>query len=87
MNFTLPTTSKGIIKIVVIAIAIGAIACVGSLSFCLIFNVKPEPVILTAFVALTGQLVGSLTGLLINTRSTPGTDAEMPKVITDKPTP
>ena len=84
MNFTIPATSKQIIVIVVIAIAVGAVTCVGTLAWCLLTGTKPDTVILTAFVALTGQLVGSLTGLLVNTRTTPGTDAEMPK--TDKPT-
>ncbi len=83
MNFTIPATSIRVIFLVVSCIALGALVCLSSLAYCLIFKLEPSPVILTAFVGLTGQLVGSLTGLLVNTRTTPGTDADTPK--TDKP--
>ena len=85
MDFKVPATSIKVITIVVIAIAVGSILCITTLAFCLLWGKWSEGSLLTAFVALTGQLIGSLTGLLVNTRSTPGTDQDMPK--TDKPTP
>lgn len=58
--------------------------CLTTLSACLLLRLSPEASLVTAFVGLTGQLIGSLTGLLVNTRSTPGTDSDMPK--TEQPT-
>jgi hypothetical protein len=64
----------------------------------LILGLKPETGLVTAFVALTSGLVGALTGLLANTRTSPGADSDMPKIAVptaavpvaitaDKPTP
>ena len=88
MNFTIPSTSKTIITIVIATISINATVGVGALSTCLILGLKPETGLVTAFVALTSGLVGALTGLLANTRTSPGTDADLPKatVVVDKPT-
>jgi hypothetical protein len=79
MNFTIPATSKRIITIVVATLAIVALITIGTLSYCLIFGVHSDPTLLTAYVGIaTGSLAG-ITGLLANTRTTPGTDADMPK--------
>ena len=54
----------------------------------MILGIHPVESLITGFVGLTGQLVGSLTGLLTSTRSQPGTDADMAKatIVADKPT-
>jgi hypothetical protein len=79
MTFTIPATSKGIIKIVVWTLAVVAIMTILTLSICVIMGAKPDPTLLTAYVGIaTGSLAG-ITGLLANTRTTPGTDADMPK--------
>lgn len=95
MNFTIPATSKTIIIIVVGTLAITAIILCSALGACLLLNIKPDPIVFTAFGTVTGQVVGSLTTMLSNTRSTPGTDADMPKAEvkiepqpkSDRPTP
>ena len=89
MNFTIPATSKRIIIIVVATLAISTIICLVALSACLVLGYKPDPIVFTAFATITGQIVGSLTTLLSNTRSTPGTDADMPKatIVPDSPAP
>lgn len=79
MNFTIPATSKRIITIVVATIAICAVVTITSLSICVVLNVSPNTTLLTAYVGITTGALGALTGLLANTRSTPGTDADMPK--------
>ncbi len=79
MNFTIPATSKRIITIVVTTLAIGTVVTVTTLSACVILGVKPDPTLITAYVGITTGFLGALTGLLANTRTTPGTDADMPK--------
>jgi len=71
MPDSLPATSPDIIKIVVVAIAIGSFTTVATLGVLLVLGSKPDNNILLAFVSLAGQLTGALTGLLINTRSQP----------------
>ncbi len=79
MTFTLPATSKRIITIVVVTLALVAIETITTLSICLVMGAKLDPTLLTAYVGIaTGSLAG-ITGLLANTRTTPGTDADMPK--------
>lgn len=90
MNFTVPATSLRIITLVVVAIAINVTACIGTMAYCLISRITPDTPLFTAFVGVTGALSGALTGLLVNTRTTPGTDADLPKAtvtttVSDKP--
>ena len=75
--------------IVVCSIATTTIILCGALAGCLLLGVKPDPIVFTAFGTITGQVVGSLTSLLANTRTTPGTDADMPKaeIVSNKPIP
>lgn len=88
MGFSIPATSKTIITIVVCFIGIDTTVGILTLSACLILGLKPDPTLVTAYVGLTSGLTGALIGLLSNTRSTPGTDAEMPKaaIVSDQPT-
>jgi hypothetical protein len=88
-GFTIPSTSVRVIAIVVTAIALDAFIGITTLSVCLVMGIKPDPTLITAYVGITGGLVGALTGLLANTRTTPGSDADMPKATlptADKPT-
>lgn len=66
-----PQTHPKIIFIVVCSIAGLAFLTAGSLCFCLLSKEKPDQVLLTAVVGLSTGCVGALTGLLINTRTTP----------------
>lgn len=64
-----PATSAHIITIVVISIAALALIGVATLSYLLVAERQPDQVLLTAYVGITTGLVGCLSGLLINTRS------------------
>ena len=79
MNFTIPSTSKRIITIVVATLSILAIMTIATLSMVMIMGVKPDPIVLTAYVGIAGSSLTGLTALLANTRTSPGTDADMPK--------
>ena len=70
-NTAPPATSVRIIGIVVTSLALNLTLGLITLAICMIFGVKPEGALLTAFVGVTGQLSGALTGLLVNTRSQP----------------
>jgi hypothetical protein len=99
VNFTIPATSKRIITIVVSTMAIAAVETITTLSIILIKGAKPDPTLLTAYIGIAAASLTGLTALLANTRSSPGTDADMPKATvtqttttaevqtTDKPTP
>lgn len=65
----MPSTSPKIIALVVATIALDATFGVCVLAYCLIRGITPDQVLLTSFIGLTTGLVGTLTGLLINTRS------------------
>ena len=52
---------------------------IGTLSVMLYMGTKADPTLLTAYVGITTGSIGALTALLANTRTTPGTDADMPK--------
>ena len=75
-NQSPPTTSIRIIGIVVTSLAVNLTLGLLTLAICMIFGVKPEGALLTAFVGVTGQLSGALTGLLVNTRSQPQPTSE-----------
>jgi len=85
MNFTIPATSKLIITIVVSTISTIAVLTIVTLSACVLLGSKPDPTLLTAYVGIATGSITAIIALLANTRSSPGTDSEMPK--TDKPTP
>ena len=79
MNFTIPSTSKRIITIVVVTLAIVAIETISTLSVCMVKGVKLDPTLLTAYVGISTSSLTGIAALLANTRSTPGSDADMPK--------
>lgn len=66
-------SNSGVIKIVVIALAVDAAIGVGALGWCLVSGIKPDATLLTAFVGLTSALVGYLGGIL--SRTTPTSSA------------
>jgi len=68
---TLPITRPAIVTIVVLTIAVMAIIGLGVIAAILILGISPDQAVFTAFVGLVGQATGTLTGLLINTRTTP----------------
>ena len=65
-----PTTNKGIIAIVIITLAINATIGLCILGYCLLFQVKPDQVLLTAFVAMVNYLLGVISGVLSKTSPT-----------------
>ncbi len=79
MTFTLPATSKRIITIVVVTLAVIAFMTIFTLSLCVVLGAKVDPTLLTAYVGIATGSLAAITGLLANTRTTPGTDADMPK--------
>lgn len=68
----LPATRSSTINIVIIALSVLALICVGTLSYCMCKDVKPDPTLLTAFIGLTTGLTSALATLLVNTRSSGG---------------
>ena len=71
VTLPLPTTRPVIINIIVITVALMSVTGMGVIAACLILQLKPDQVVFTAFVGLTTNVVGTLTGLLINTRTAP----------------
>lgn len=69
-------SNSGVIKIVVLALAVDAAIGVGALGWCLISEIKPDATLLTAFVGLTSALVGYLGGILSRTTPTSSTSHE-----------
>lgn len=74
------STSIRIITIVVCAIATNATLGLMTLAYCMVTGRQPDPVLVTAFVSLTSGFAGALTGMLINTRSTPHEPTDPPEV-------
>jgi len=70
---TPPTTNKGIIFVVIITLAINATIGLCILGYCLLFQVKPDQVLLTAFVAMVNYLLGVISGVLSKTSPTAAT--------------
>ncbi len=79
MTFTLPSTSKRIITIVVVTLSVVAIITISTLSYCMVSGVRPDVTLLTAYVGIATSSLTGIAALLANTRTTPGTDADMPK--------
>jgi len=71
-----PTTNKGIIAIVIITLAINATIGLCILGYCLLFQVKPDQVLLTAFVAMVNYLLGVISGVLSKTSPTATTTSD-----------
>ncbi len=70
-----PDTNKGVIFVVVSTLAINATVGLSALSYCLVFKVMPDQVLLTAFVSITTGLLGVLGGMLTKTSPTQATSA------------
>jgi hypothetical protein len=66
-----PQTPKQILYIVVITLAGLAFIGVSALSFSLFYKTYADPSILTALIAITSGLIGSLGSILTNTRQMP----------------
>lgn len=82
----MPTaTNPKIIAVVVVSIAILSLACVLTLSWTIISGAQPDPVLLTAYVGITTGIVGTLSGMLISTKSNPTNSEPTPTVITNTP--
>ena len=63
------STPPHLIAVVVYTLAILSCVYVGTLAYCVMSGVTIDQVVLTAFAAVGGGIVGTFTGMLINTRS------------------
>jgi hypothetical protein len=70
-----PSTNKGVIFIVVIALAVNATIGVCVLGYCLVFKVEPNTTLLTAFVGMVNYILGAVSGMLVKTSPTETTKA------------
>lgn len=68
-------SNSGVIKIVVLALALDAALGVAALAWCLVTGAKADPTLLTSFVGLTGTLLGYLGGILSRTTPTTSTSS------------
>lgn len=68
-----PESNKHVIFLVVLTLAIAAIIGIGTFAYCMIFNVKPDGVITTAFAGIVGSCIGYLAGILSKTSPTEAT--------------
>ncbi len=73
-----PDTNKGVIFIVVTTLAANATVGLCALSYCLVFKIQPDQVLLTAFVSITTGLLGVLGGMLTKTSPTQTTAQAIP---------
>lgn len=83
-------TNPKVILIVVVAIALLAFIGVGSIALSLFLHTYADPSILTALIAITSGLVGSLTTILSSPRGMPpsgDTTTTTNTTTTTKPTP
>jgi len=87
---TNPDTNKGVIFVVVSTLAFNATVGLSALSYCLVFKVQPDQVLLTAFVSITTGLLGVLGGMLTKTSPTETTKqvsvTNQPVVVPAEPT-
>lgn len=82
----MPTaTSPKIIAVVVVSIAMLALVGVCTLSWCIIMEKQPDPVLLTAYVGITTGIVGTLSGMLISTKSNSTTAEPVATTVTNTP--
>jgi hypothetical protein len=89
------STPKSVVYIVITSLAVLDALCVGSLCMTLFYKNYADPAVLSALIALTGSLTGSLGSVLVNTRqpSTNGTStttaisSEQPATVTVEPSP
>ncbi len=84
---TSPDNNKSVILVVVLTLAINATVGLSALSYCLVFKVLPDQVLLTAFVSITTGLLGVLGGMLTKTSPTETTKtvsvANQPVIVDD----
>lgn len=81
------STPAYLISAVVVTLAFLSLLYVGTLSWCVIHSIAVDPVLQTAFSAVGGGIVGTFTGMLINTRSTPPDQKERVTIATETPAP
>jgi len=79
-----PTTNLRIITIVVLSIAANSFIGISTLSYCMVIGLKPDPTLITAYVGITSGLVGALTGLLVNTRTSSAAPAVTPVTVENR---
>jgi hypothetical protein len=80
-------THPRLIFVVVCAIAILAFIGVTSICASLFLHTYADPAILTALITITSGLIGSLTSLLVNTRTAPPQEVSSTQTITTAPKP
>jgi uncharacterized membrane protein YeaQ/YmgE (transglycosylase-associated protein family) len=81
-----PQNNKNIIFLVVLTLAVAALIGITTFAYCMVFGVKPDGVIITAFAGIVGSCFGYLAGILSKTSPTETTkhvDVSNAPVITD----
>lgn len=84
-NGSRPESNQGVIKIVVIFIALNGFVGMSALAWCLVTNTKPDATLLTSFVGLTASFGSFLGGMLV--RTTPSSAVQDVKVTNEKKDP
>lgn len=80
-------TPRKVLYIVVGALAILDFCCVASLCMTLFYKNYADPAVLSALIALTGSLTGSLGSILVNTRQAPMDSTTTTTTTTNPPPP
>lgn len=81
-----PQTNKGIITLVVITLSFNATVGLTALGYCMVFGIKPDQVLLTAFISIITGLLGLIGGMLTKTAPTE-TQRQMQPPTNDSPAP
>jgi uncharacterized membrane protein len=85
-----PQSNRNIIFIVILTVACCTIIGVTTFAYCMIFNVKPDGVIVTSFASIVTACLGYMAGVLSKTSPTETTkhvDVTNAPTITESPTP
>jgi hypothetical protein len=75
-NGTVGESNSGVIKIVVITLAVNGTIGLGTLAYCLVSGREPNSALLTAFVGLVNYILGGISGMLVKTSPTTSIPSE-----------
>ncbi len=73
-----PQTNMRVIMIVVITLALNATVGLFALGYCLVFQVEPNQVLLTAYISIITGVLGIIGGMLTKTSPTEATKVVVP---------
>ena len=73
-----PQNNMRIIMIVVTTLSVNATIGLSALGYCVVFGIKPDQVLLTAYISIITGLLGIIGGMLTKTSPTETTKAIIP---------